>query len=144
DREEVAVDLVIECDHLAGELLIALLERAVRSVDGAQDALPHLLELRLDLLERGVDRHREPAYYGPSGVAPAPVTTSSPPRNAGVSHLPTAPPYRPRRTLRRRKKQMPRNGKLVRIAFALVAAALVGALAVASAGAAGKRSTGTL
>jgi len=39
---------------------------------------------------------------------------------------------------------MPRNGTLVRITLALVAAALVGALAVTSAGAAGKRSAGTL
>jgi phosphate transport system substrate-binding protein len=39
---------------------------------------------------------------------------------------------------------MPRNGKLVGITFALVAAALLGALAVTSAGAASKRSTGTL
>jgi len=39
---------------------------------------------------------------------------------------------------------MPRNGKLVRITLALAAAALLGALAVTSAGAASKRSTGTL
>jgi phosphate transport system substrate-binding protein len=39
---------------------------------------------------------------------------------------------------------MPRNGKLVRITLVLAAAALLGALAVASAGAAGARSTGTL
>lgn len=39
---------------------------------------------------------------------------------------------------------MPRNGKLVRITLALAAAALLGAVAVAAAGAAGKRSTGTL
>jgi len=39
---------------------------------------------------------------------------------------------------------MPRNGKLVRITLALAAAALLGALAVTSAGAAGKRSAGTL
>jgi phosphate transport system substrate-binding protein len=39
---------------------------------------------------------------------------------------------------------MPRNGKLVPIAFVLAAAALLGALAVTSAGAAGARSTGTL
>jgi phosphate transport system substrate-binding protein len=39
---------------------------------------------------------------------------------------------------------MPRNGKLVRITPALAAAALVAALAVTSAGAAGKRSAGTL
>jgi phosphate transport system substrate-binding protein len=39
---------------------------------------------------------------------------------------------------------MPRNGKLVRITLALAAAALLGALAVTSAGAAGKHSAGTL
>jgi phosphate transport system substrate-binding protein len=39
---------------------------------------------------------------------------------------------------------MPRNGKLVGLTVAFAAAALVAALAVASAGAAGKRSTGTL
>ncbi|HZC30299.1 MAG TPA: hypothetical protein VE261_02200, partial [Gaiellaceae bacterium] len=39
---------------------------------------------------------------------------------------------------------MPRNGKLVRIALVLAAAALLGALAVTSAGAVGARSTGTL
>lgn len=39
---------------------------------------------------------------------------------------------------------MPRNGKLVRSALALVAAGLVAALMVTSAGAAGKRSAGTL
>ena len=39
---------------------------------------------------------------------------------------------------------MPRNGKLVRITLSLAAAALLGALAATSAGAAGKRSTGTL
>jgi phosphate transport system substrate-binding protein len=39
---------------------------------------------------------------------------------------------------------MPRNGKLVRITLALVAAALLGALVATSAGAASKRSTGTL
>jgi phosphate transport system substrate-binding protein len=39
---------------------------------------------------------------------------------------------------------MPRNGKLVRISVVLAAAAVLGALAVTSAGAAGRRSTGTL
>src|SRR4029077_7248695 len=57
DSEEVGVDLVVEGDPLVGELAISLLERADRSADGAEDALPHLLELRLDLLERRVDRH---------------------------------------------------------------------------------------
>jgi phosphate transport system substrate-binding protein len=39
---------------------------------------------------------------------------------------------------------MPRNGKLVRVTLALAVAGLVAALAVTSAGAAGKRSTGSL
>ena len=39
---------------------------------------------------------------------------------------------------------MPRNGKLVRITLALAAAALLGALAVTSAGAVGRRSSGTV
>jgi phosphate transport system substrate-binding protein len=46
--------------------------------------------------------------------------------------------------MRRRKNQMPRNGRLVRITLVLAAAVAVGALAVASAGAAGKRSSATL
>ena len=62
DAEEVVVHLVVEGDHLCGELAIPFLEGAHRAVDGADDALPHFLELRLDLLECGVDRHRKPAY----------------------------------------------------------------------------------
>ena len=58
DAEEVVVDLVVERNHLCGELAISFLERPHRAVDRAHDALPHLLEVRLDLLERGVDRHR--------------------------------------------------------------------------------------
>ena len=57
DREEMAVDLVIERDHLVGKLAVALLKRARRAVDGAQDALPHLLQLGLDLPECVVHRH---------------------------------------------------------------------------------------
>ena len=55
DGEEVVVDLVVERDHLVGELAIPLLERPHRAVDGADDSLPHLLELSLGLLECGVD-----------------------------------------------------------------------------------------
>ena len=55
DGEEVPVDLVVEGDHLVGELAIPFLECAHRAVDGADDSLPHLLELGLGLLERGVD-----------------------------------------------------------------------------------------
>jgi glycerol dehydrogenase-like iron-containing ADH family enzyme len=58
DGEEVLVHLVIEGDHFVGQLAIALLERADRPADGAEHALSHLLELSLDLLEVGVDRHR--------------------------------------------------------------------------------------
>ena len=42
-RDEVAVDLVVERDHLVGELAIALLEGAHRAANRAQNALPHLL-----------------------------------------------------------------------------------------------------
>ena len=62
DGEEVVVDLVVEGNHLVGKLAIALLECAHGAVDGAEDPLPHFLELSLDLLECGVDRHRKPAY----------------------------------------------------------------------------------
>src|SRR5439155_6077534 len=62
DGEEITVDLVVERDHLACELLVALFERSECAMDGAEDVLPHLLELRLDLLERRVDRHRGPGY----------------------------------------------------------------------------------
>ena len=63
DAEEVAVDLVVEGDHLVGELDVPLLERAHRAADGAERrAAPIFLELGLDLLELGVDRHREPGY----------------------------------------------------------------------------------
>jgi hypothetical protein len=31
-------------------------------VDGAENPLSHLLKLGLDLLQRRVDRHRNPAY----------------------------------------------------------------------------------
>ena len=44
------------------ELAIPLLECAHRAVHGADDALSHLLELGLGLLERCVDRHCGPAY----------------------------------------------------------------------------------
>ena len=57
DAEEVAIDLVVEGDYLVGQLPISLLERTDRPTDGAEDALPHLLELRFDLLERRVNRH---------------------------------------------------------------------------------------
>jgi len=50
DGEEVPVDLVVEGDYLVREFAIPLLERPHRTVDGAYDSLPHLLELCLGLL----------------------------------------------------------------------------------------------
>ena len=58
DREEQLVDLVVEGDHLVGELDVALLERPDRSADGRDDALTLLLKLCFEPVERLVDRHR--------------------------------------------------------------------------------------
>ena len=93
DAEEVVVHLVVEGDHLRGELAIPFLECAHRPVDGADDALPHLLELRLDLLERGVDRHQTQRTSWYPAAASGRVTTSSPPRNGGLSHPRQDRPY---------------------------------------------------
>ena len=48
DAEEALVDLVVEGDHLVGELDVALAEGPHRAADGRDDALPLLLESRLD------------------------------------------------------------------------------------------------
>jgi len=69
DAKEVAVDLVVERDYLVGELAISLLERADRSADGAQDALPHLLELRFDAIEGFVDGHRDTVHPAGTGIS---------------------------------------------------------------------------
>ncbi len=59
DPEEEPVDLVVEGDHLIGELGVALLERPHRAVNGGDGALALLLELRFDLAQFLVDRHRD-------------------------------------------------------------------------------------
>ena len=48
DGQEVLVDLVVEGDHLVGELDVALLQRAHGAADGLDDPLPLLLELCFD------------------------------------------------------------------------------------------------
>ena len=131
DGEEVPVDLVVEGDHLVGELAIPLLERAHRAVDGADDALPHLLELGLDLLERVVDRHRASVLGGlrrPRARGCHHFVSTS--QRARIPRAATDRPYVAPRTPEEEENQMPRNGKFVRITLALAAVGLVAALAV--------------
>src|SRR6266508_244197 len=45
------VDVVVECDHLVGELLVALLEGLDRTAQGAQHQLTLLLQRRLEEVE---------------------------------------------------------------------------------------------
>ena len=49
DREVAAVDLVVEADHLVGELVVAARERVQRRAERAQDEVALLLERRLEL-----------------------------------------------------------------------------------------------
>ena len=51
DREVAAVDLVVEADHLVGELVVAARERVERRAQRAQDEVALLLERRLELRE---------------------------------------------------------------------------------------------
>ena len=51
DVEVAAVDLVVESDHLVGELLVLLLERVQRATQRPADELALLLERRLELVE---------------------------------------------------------------------------------------------
>ena len=56
DREIAAVDLVVERDHLVGELPVGLLERVHRGAQRAQDEVAFFLEGRLDLLQLLLER----------------------------------------------------------------------------------------
>ena len=49
DREVAAVDLVVEADHLVGELVVAARERVQRRAERAQDEIALLLDRRLEL-----------------------------------------------------------------------------------------------
>ena len=51
DREVALVDLVVEGDHLVGELRVLLHERVERAAQRAQDEVALLLQRRLDLVE---------------------------------------------------------------------------------------------
>ena len=51
DRDVAAVDLVVEADHLVGELLVAPRERVQRRAERAQDEVALLLQRRLELRE---------------------------------------------------------------------------------------------
>ena len=56
DREVAAVDLVVEADHLVGELVVAARERVQRRAERAQDEVALLLQRRLELLELVLER----------------------------------------------------------------------------------------
>jgi len=56
DREVAIVDLVVEGDHLVGELGILLLERVQRPAQGAQDQRGFLLEVRLEAIQLLLER----------------------------------------------------------------------------------------
>ena len=56
DCEIAAVDLVVEADHLVGELVVAAGERVQRRAEGPEDEVALLLERRLELDELLVER----------------------------------------------------------------------------------------
>ena len=62
DALVLPVDLVVEGDHLVGELWIALLERLHRASKRPQDELAFLDEVRLDRVELDLKRDPHPAH----------------------------------------------------------------------------------
>ena len=60
DLEVEPVDVVVEGDHVVGELDVALPERVQRAAEHAQDELALLLQARLELVELllEADSHR--------------------------------------------------------------------------------------
>ncbi len=62
DAEEELVDLVVERDHLVGELDVALLERADCAPNRRDHALALLLKLCLDPVQGFVDRHSDTVH----------------------------------------------------------------------------------
>ena len=57
DGEEELVDLVVEGDHLIGQLDVPLLKRANGAANRRDDALALLLKLSLEPVQSLVDRH---------------------------------------------------------------------------------------
>ena len=51
DRDVAPVDLVVEGDHLVGQLDVSLSERVQRAAQRAQDELALFLQARLELVE---------------------------------------------------------------------------------------------
>ena len=51
DREVAVVDLVVERDHLVGELVVLLHERVERAAQRAEDERALLVDRRLELVE---------------------------------------------------------------------------------------------
>ena len=60
DREVAAVDLVVEADHLVGELVVAARERVERRAQRAEDEIALLLQRRLELRELVLERDPHP------------------------------------------------------------------------------------
>ena len=63
DRQVAVVDLVVEADHLVGQLVVAAGERVQRRAERAQDEVSLLLQGGLELLELVLERRSssEPA-----------------------------------------------------------------------------------
>jgi hypothetical protein len=60
DPDIPLVDLVVERDHLVGELLVPLLERVDRATKGPQDERAFFLQCRLELVELFLERGPQP------------------------------------------------------------------------------------
>ena len=56
----MAVDVVVERDHLVGQLEVSLGERVERAAEHAEHERALLLEARLELLELGLERGSHP------------------------------------------------------------------------------------
>ena len=141
DAEKEPVDLVVEGDHLVGELLVALLERAHRAVDRRDRPLGLFLELRLDLAQVVVDRHCDtvlPSHAALRGW----FTASLPPCHSPVSHPFGSWSYRGREP-QGGEIAMRRLGPSTRILALVALAGAVTAVAVGAAGASTSRHSGT-
>src|SRR5207248_7307103 len=74
DLEEERVDLVVERDHLVRELGVAPAERPHGPLDRRDDAVPLLLQLRLEPVQCLVDGHAPTVQAGPDpGQTPLPL-----------------------------------------------------------------------
>ena len=135
DVEEEVVDLVVEGDHLVGELDVALLERPDGPANRGEDPLALLLELRLDPVE---SLRRSPCAtpytcaardsQGTSPLRNQPVTGPYPTRSGPAVRWPRTP---------EEEEHQCRNSALRFASPAAVAAAAL--LAIVAAGAAQRK-----